>query len=99
MSEVGAIMAGRTVFSRREALIMSGAAAYAATAGAAQAADAAGERFGRQPGLNARQRLLLKGGTIISMDPRVGDLTTGDVLIEGTKISALAPNLSAGTRR
>ena len=80
-------MAERTVFSRREALIVSGAAAYAATVGTARAADA-GERFGGQPGLSARQRLLLRGGTIISMDPRVGDLARGDVLIEGAKISA-----------
>ena len=34
------------------------------------------------------RRILLKGGTIISMDPSVGDLAQGDVLVEGKKISA-----------
>lgn len=35
------------------------------------------------------RRILLKGGTIISMDPTVGDFAQGDVLIEGKKISAI----------
>jgi 5-methylthioadenosine/S-adenosylhomocysteine deaminase len=48
------------------------------------------------PQLNPRQRLLLKGGTIISMDRGVGDLAKGDVLIEATKISAVAPNIAPG---
>ena len=50
-------------------------------AGAAQAV--AGERFTAPQPLDAGQRLLLKGGTIISLDPQVGNLVTGDVLIEG----------------
>ena len=87
-------MTRRIIFSRREALMFSCAVAYALQSGAARAADA-GERFGQQPALNLRQRLLLRGGTIISMDPRIGDLTRGDVLIEGTKISAIAPNIAA----
>jgi 5-methylthioadenosine/S-adenosylhomocysteine deaminase len=87
-------MTRRMTFSRREALMFSCAVAYALQSGAARAADA-GERFGQQPVLSLRQRLLLRGGTIISMDPRIGDLTRGDVLIEGTKISAIAPNIAA----
>jgi 5-methylthioadenosine/S-adenosylhomocysteine deaminase len=85
-------------FSRREALLAGTALAVAAGAGTpartAIAAEA-GERFGPQAPLNPRQRLLLKGGTIISMDPRIGDLALGDVLIEGAKISAVAPRLDA----
>jgi 5-methylthioadenosine/S-adenosylhomocysteine deaminase len=84
----------QTFFSRRDALMFSGAAAYALAAGAARAADV-GERFARQPVLNQRQMLLLRGGVIISMDPRIGDLARGDVLIEGAKISAVAPNIAA----
>jgi cytosine/adenosine deaminase-related metal-dependent hydrolase len=42
-----------------------------------------------------KRRLLLKGGTIVSMDPRVGDLAKGDILIEGKKILAIGPNLTA----
>ena len=39
----------------------------------------------RQPPTN-RQPLVLRGGTIVSMDPKVGDFATGDVLIDGKKI-------------
>ncbi len=42
------------------------------------------------------QRTLLKGGAIVTMDPAVGDLAQGDVLIEGERIVAIAPELSAG---
>src|SRR5436190_11665702 len=39
------------------------------------------------------RRILLKGGTIISMDPKVGNFVKGDVLIQGKKISAVGANL------
>jgi cytosine/adenosine deaminase-related metal-dependent hydrolase len=38
-------------------------------------------------------RVLIKGGTIISMDPSVGDLAKGDLLVTGGKISAIAADL------
>jgi 5-methylthioadenosine/S-adenosylhomocysteine deaminase len=41
-------------------------------------------------------RKLIKGGTVLSLDPAVGDFVTGDVLIEGDKIVAVGQNLSAG---
>lgn len=44
------------------------------------------------------RRILLKGGTIISMDASVGDFAQGDVLIEGKKIAAIARNLDAAGR-
>jgi len=34
------------------------------------------------------RRILLKGGTIVSMDPKIGDFVKGDLLIQGKKISA-----------
>src|ERR1051325_382015 len=34
----------------------------------------------------ARRFVLLKGGTIVSLDPKVGDFVKGDVLIQGKKI-------------
>lgn len=40
-------------------------------------------------------KILLKGGTVLSVDPDVGDLATGDVLIEDDKISAVAPHIDA----
>jgi hypothetical protein len=36
---------------------------------------------------NPNRRILIKGGTVISMDPKVGDFAKGDVLIEGKKSS------------
>src|SRR6185436_18458151 len=42
-----------------------------------------------------KHRILLKGGTIVSLDPKVGNLAPGDLLIEGTKIAAIGPNLRA----
>jgi 5-methylthioadenosine/S-adenosylhomocysteine deaminase len=38
-------------------------------------------------------RRLIRGGTIISMDPEVGDLDRGDILIEGNKILQVAPSI------
>jgi 5-methylthioadenosine/S-adenosylhomocysteine deaminase len=40
-------------------------------------------------------RLLLKGGCVLSLDPKVGDFDTADVLIENGKIAAVRPNISA----
>ena len=40
-------------------------------------------------------RVLLKGGRVLSLDPQVGDFETADVLIEGSKIVAIRPNLTA----
>ena len=40
-------------------------------------------------------RTLLKGGTVVTMDPKVPNLPTGDVLVEGGRIAAVGPNLSA----
>ncbi|ODT75660.1 MAG: hypothetical protein ABS76_33570 [Pelagibacterium sp. SCN 64-44] len=41
------------------------------------------------------QRILLKGGTIVSMDRQVGDLARGDVLIDGEIIAAIGPDITA----
>ena len=39
--------------------------------------------------------VLLKGGVVLSLDPNVGDFDAADVLIEGSKIAAVGPNLKA----
>jgi 5-methylthioadenosine/S-adenosylhomocysteine deaminase len=41
-------------------------------------------------------RILIKGGTIITMDPGVPDLGSGDILIENGKIAAMAEALDNG---
>ena len=40
-------------------------------------------------------KTLIRGGTILSMDPQIGDLPRGDVLIEGNRIAAVQPEISA----
>jgi 5-methylthioadenosine/S-adenosylhomocysteine deaminase len=43
-----------------------------------------------------KRRYVIRGGSVMSMDPSVGDLERGDVLIEGKEIKAIGPNLHAG---
>jgi cytosine/adenosine deaminase-related metal-dependent hydrolase len=40
-------------------------------------------------------KLLIRGGHVLSMDPAVGDLPNADVLVEDDHIVAVGPNLSA----
>jgi 5-methylthioadenosine/S-adenosylhomocysteine deaminase len=40
-------------------------------------------------------RTLFKGGTVLTMDPAVPNLVTGDVLVEGDRIAAVGANLKA----
>ena len=40
-------------------------------------------------------RLLLRGGYVVSVDPEIGDINGGDVLIEGDTIAAVEPNIEA----
>jgi cytosine/adenosine deaminase-related metal-dependent hydrolase len=49
------------------------------------------------PGPSGRtaRRTLIKGGYVASLDPAVGELRKGDVLIEGSTIAQVGPNLSA----
>jgi cytosine/adenosine deaminase-related metal-dependent hydrolase len=42
-------------------------------------------------------RMLLRGGHVISMDPEVGDLERGDVLIEDDRIAAVRPQIDTGS--
>jgi len=40
-------------------------------------------------------RTLIRGGTVLSLDPNVGDFTNGDVLIDGGEIVEVGPGLAA----
>jgi len=40
-------------------------------------------------------RTLIRNATIISVDPKIGDLQHGDILIDGKKIAAIAPTIAA----
>jgi cytosine/adenosine deaminase-related metal-dependent hydrolase len=39
------------------------------------------------------ERILLKGGCVLTLDPDIGNYRTGDVLIEGSKIASVGPRL------
>jgi 5-methylthioadenosine/S-adenosylhomocysteine deaminase len=45
--------------------------------------------------LQQTKRILLKGGIILSGDPKVGDFASGDILIEDGKIRELRPGITA----
>src|SRR5215472_8062248 len=42
-----------------------------------------------------QRRILLRGGVVLSLDPRVGDFEKADVLIDGKRIAEVAPTISA----
>ena len=88
----------------RRGLLKMGAALAAAPA-AAQVPGAAQRSPSRQDGgalepawraaVNPARHLLLRGGTIITMDPALGDFARGDVRIQGTHIVEVGRNLRA----
>lgn len=49
----------------------------------------------QQPTTEAAEKTLIRGATIISMDPAVGNLVKGDILVSGRTITAVGENLSA----
>jgi 5-methylthioadenosine/S-adenosylhomocysteine deaminase len=67
---------------------------FLASAGAALIAGAAGEP---KPAFaqGGTARTLLKGGVVLSFDRSVGDFDKADVLIEGSRIAAVRPDISA----
>jgi 5-methylthioadenosine/S-adenosylhomocysteine deaminase len=73
--------------------LVAGAMATSTLAGTALAAERKGK--GSNPGVPRGGRILLKGGCVLSLDPNVGDFEAADVLIEGSKIVAVQPNLKA----
>src|ERR1700720_4644860 len=42
------------------------------------------------------RRYVIRGGAVMSLDPKVGDFAQADVLVEGKKILTVGPNLHAG---
>jgi cytosine/adenosine deaminase-related metal-dependent hydrolase len=44
-------------------------------------------------------RLLIRGGIVLTQDPSLGELPNADILVEGDRIKAIGPNLSADGAR
>jgi len=61
----------------------------------ALAASVIGEAVAAPRVAQSGRSILLKGGCVLSLDRAVGDFEQADVLIEGKKISAVRPNISA----
>ena len=72
------------------AVVAASVAAPALPRGAAAAEPAASHPKNTTP----HGRILLKGGTIITMDEKLGDIAKGDILIEGKKIVAIGGELN-----
>jgi cytosine/adenosine deaminase-related metal-dependent hydrolase len=74
--------------------LAAGTLAGSGLAGTAVAAD----RDDRGPSGGGGGRTLLKGGVVLTMDPTIGDFEKADVLIEGSKIVAVQPNIDAAAQ-
>src|SRR5262245_17971321 len=86
--------------SRRDFLTVAAAGLTAASCGPAQSSAQQ-----QPPSANANQglvgdgrkrRILLRGGVVLTLDPKVGDFERADVLIDGKKIADIKPNISPG---
>src|SRR5215510_16565096 len=85
--------------SRRNFLKASTATAVSAAGMHFLSASSAAAQPGFGPPADSgapRRRYVIRGGYVMSMDPQVGDFAQGDVLVEGTKIVAVGPNLQPG---
>ena len=80
--------------SRRQFLCTTAASAVAA---ASVAGTIAGPAQAQQPSgaAAAGRAILIKGGCVLTLDRALGDFEQADVLVEGGKISAVRPNISA----
>ena len=74
---------------------LTGSVALAAGAAAAQQNSDDAEVLDR---LKRAQRVVLRDGIVLTMDSNLRDFEKADVLIEGNKIAAVAPNLAASAR-
>ena len=79
---------------RRRDFLKSSAAGLAA-AMMSQDNPAAAAQTGGAIRTGGTNRILLKGGTVLTLDRALGDFETADVLIEGAKIAAVGRNLKA----
>src|SRR5437879_8858277 len=83
---------------RRDFLRATAATGVAAAGANLFAARPAAADDGDVPADTGRRgrRYIIRGGSVMSIDPKVGDFPEADVLVEGKKILAVGPNLHAG---
>jgi cytosine/adenosine deaminase-related metal-dependent hydrolase len=83
--------------SRRAFLAASAATAGAAASpipGAPASAQVAAASDPELARVQARRRILLKGGVVLTLDPRIGDHARADLLIENSKILEIGPDIA-----
>src|SRR5215472_158923 len=86
-------------FSSRRNFLKGAAATGIGAAGLALFAPRPAAADGGDPPLDSGRpgrRYIIRGGSVMSLDPQVGDFAQADVLVEGKKIRAVGPNLHAG---
>lgn len=83
--------------SRRSFLSTAAAGAVAAPVLAAETARSQQPAAGPTPatGTTPGRPILIKGGTVLTLDRAIGDFEQADVLIEGKRIAAVRPNIDA----
>ncbi len=85
----------RAGVSRRQFLCTTAAGAAATPLmAAAMSSEAEAAKRQTQP-TQAGRPILIKGGCVLSLDKDIGDFEKADVLVEGKKITAVKPNISA----
>jgi 5-methylthioadenosine/S-adenosylhomocysteine deaminase len=95
MSRKSQSLSRRAVFKTGAALTAGLAAARIVMTEAQSAEEAASKRLMGQRAVDPKHRMLLKGGTIVSIDEKIGNLAKGDILIEGKKILGISPTIKA----
>src|SRR5947208_3981934 len=86
-------------FASRRNFLKGAVAAGVAAAGLNLFAARPAAADGGDPPLDsgrAGRRYIIHGGSVMSLDPKIGDFAQADVLVEGKKILAVGPNLHAG---
>src|SRR5215472_12898870 len=86
-------------FGSRRNFLKGAAASGVAAAGLNLFAPRPAAADGGDPPLGSGRpgrRYIIRGGSVMSLDPQVGDFPQADVLVEGKKILAVGPNLHAG---
>ena len=87
--------------SRRTFLTSTTSAAALAAAACAPAPSGGGQSATTSQtqdliGDGRKRRILLRGGVVLTLDPKIGDFENADVLIDGKTIAQVVPNLAPG---
>jgi len=79
--------------TRRSFLGLGSATALTALTGIAGSPASAAQPFGASL-FSQNDYILIQGGRVLTLDPQLGELPVGDVLIQGDEIVSVGPNLS-----